>query len=179
VIARSRRSLCASRGRSGSLEAWSRAWVSIAGPSAPIILFFGFLFVSNFMVSCSTHRPTMSDLMISYTGLKTVIKNNMPGGVLTESSNGRTLTSGYFLPNDLDNEPAESSRERAFAVVTILGTGRPYSLDIRAYREGKREKEFKSLGPDQELARAVANRIRRALADRREDRNLLDDFRAF
>jgi len=151
-----------------------------SSPAAAFLFFSAFLLASNLLTSCATtQRPLVRDLMVSYTGLKTVIKNNIPAGVRTESSNGRTMTSHYFLPNDLDSEAGESVVERAFTQITILGSSRPYSLEILAFRERKTGSQYKSLGQDQKLAAQVTERIRRALADRREERNLLDDFRAF
>jgi hypothetical protein len=38
---------------------------------------------------------------------------------------------------------------------------------------------YKSLGSDKKLAQELAKRFKAALADRREDRNVIDDFRAF
>ena len=161
------------------LGAAARWRAALTGPAAVVLFFLASLIISSVLTSCSTYHYRMRDVLVSYTGLKSVIRNNMPAGVRSESPNGRTLTSGYFLPKNLDLEADETSAERAYTTVTILGSSRPYSIEILAFRERRSGPQYKSLGEDRELARKVGERIRRALADRREDRNLLDDFRAF
>ncbi len=116
--------------------------------------------------------------MLSYNSLKTILGNHMPGGIREQSSNGRTLLSGYFIPRNFDEDGTEAS-ERAYAIVTILGASRPYNVDVQVNREKKSGGDYRNEGRDKVLTKQLADKLRRALADRREDRNVIDDFRAF
>jgi len=71
--------------------------------------------------------------------------------------------------------------ERAYAEVLILGDRRPYRVDTRVIREKwhRSLKKYVTVGLDKELTHKFAGQIREALANRREDRNVIDDFRAF
>jgi len=151
-----------------------------SAPSAlkAITLFLLFLLVSAFLSGCQTAKPAMSNLMLSYNSLKTILGNHMPQGIREQSSNGRKLYSGYFNPKNFDEDAAEA-QERAYGVVTILGTSRPYNLDVDVIRERKSGGDYRSEGHDKALTQKLVQRLRAALADRHEDRNVIDDFRAF
>ena len=93
--------------------------------------------------------------------------------------NGRELTSGYFTPADWEEDATDKS-ERAYAKVLILGSGRPYRIDVHVFRE-KRSKAgaYAKTGEDHKLTNTLVERLKEALADRREDRNIIDDFRVY
>ena len=125
----------------------------------------------------------IDDVMTPYVTLRGLIKSSMPQGVVHESENGRELTSGYFTPMNF-YEPGENKPERVHAKVLILGSSRPFRVEIRCLRE-KRGRESKGkasyveLGEDVRLSKQLAQYFRDAMADRREDRSLIDDFRPF
>lgn len=125
-------------------------------------------------------RPTIADVMIPYPALRSIVIGKLPQGLKKQSINGRELTSDYFSPADFREEASEST-ERAFAFVTILGAGRPYQIDIKVFRERKDRKtgRYVRLGNDKKLADRLAKQIKDALVDRREERNIIDEFRAF
>jgi hypothetical protein len=152
-----------------------------SSPSAikTISLFLLFVVLSALLTGCqTTKQPQMKGVMLSYNTLKTILGNYLPGGIREQSSNGRTLYSGYFPPGRMDDDGLEEN-VRAYGVVTILGTSRPYNIDVNVIRERKTGDDYKSEGSDKALTKQLAERLRRALADRREDRNVIDDFRAF
>ena len=95
--------------------------------------------------------------------------------------NGRTFTSGYFSLKDFETDGTEL-QDRAFARVVILGEGRPYKLEVTVFRE-HREKGSSHYAreklPDKKLSKMLVEKLKTALADRREDRNIIDDFRTF
>ena len=102
----------------------------------------------------------------------------MPQGIRRESANGREMTSAYFSVDGFKAEKPDMT-ERAYAVVTILGASRPYNIDVKVLREEKRKGTWRADGRDSELTKELGERLKQALADRREDRNVIDDFRAF
>lgn len=117
--------------------------------------------------------------MLSLNTVKKTVISLLPQGLKDESLNGRELTSGYFNPKNWDEDGTDLP-ERAIAKVLILNSGRPYKIDVHVYKE-KRVKEgaYKKGSEDKKLTKDLVDRIKDALADRREDRNIIDDFRAF
>lgn len=132
-----------------------------------------------FLSGCST-VSAIDDVMLPYTTVRTVVMANIPMGVRRESANGRSLTSNYFGTNSIDDDAGEGPN-RAYAEIVILGSSRPYKITIRVIREQrtKKSRSFVVVGDDKKLTKDLATRLKEALADRREDRNLIDDFRAF
>jgi hypothetical protein len=137
-----------------------------------------FLLFSALLTSCQTAKPAVSGVMLSYNSLKTILGNHMPGGIREQSSNGRKLYTGFFSPRNFDEDASEAS-DRAYGIVTILGSSRPYNVDVEVVREKKSGGDYRSEGRDKALTKKLTERLRQALADRREDRNVIDDFRAF
>lgn len=157
------------------LEVRSRLWANFRFVS----LYLSFLFLLVLSTGCVT-RPLVTDVMVPYSALRSVVASNMPIGVRKQSTNGRVLTSEYFSTTSLDLEPGDKP-ERGFAEVTILGMSRPYSLDIQVYLERRvgRSGQFKVYSKNPKLAQSLAERIKAVIAERREDRSVIDDFRAF
>ena len=140
-------------------------------------LFFLFIISSVILSGCST-TATITNVMLSYNATKTVVVANIPQGVRKESANGRELTSNTFLVETFAPDKGTAD-ERAYAVVKILGSSRPYSIDVRVFREVKKKGVWKPDGSDSEMTELLGERLKQALADRREDRNVIDEFRAF
>lgn len=143
-----------------------------------LAIFFLFLGVSVLMTGCQSSAK-IDNVMLALTTVKKTVFAVIPQGVKEESINGRELTSGYFNPGNWD-EDATDLGERAYAKVLILNSGRPYRIDVRVLRE-KRGKDggYKKAVEDRKLTKDLVDRLKEALADRREDRNIIDDFRAF
>ena len=122
------------------------------------------------------------DVMAPLPTIRAIVMNSLPGGAKKQSINGRELTSGYFRPDDMD-ENAEEDRLRTYAVVTILGERRPFSIDVKVFREVRERHEgvtaYRVIGQDKRIADKLIKTIREALANRPEDRNIIDDFKAF
>lgn len=127
-------------------------------------------------------KVAIMDVMAPLPTISAIVINSLPGGAKKKSLNGREYTSGYFKPDDMD-ENAEDDRLRSYAIVTILGERRPYSIDVRVFREVRERHEgvttYRVLGQDRRIADKLIKTIREALANRPEDRNIIDDFRVF
>lgn len=142
-----------------------------------ILMFALFIICSAILTSCST-ASSIRDVPLSYNAIKTVVTANVPQGVRRESANGRELTSNYFEIETFKPEKSDAN-ERAYSVVKILGSSRPYNVDVQVFREEKRKGIWRADGGDSDMTEKLGERIKQALADRREDRNVIDDFRAF
>ncbi len=110
--------------------------------------------------------------------LQDVASQTAPGGVRHVSTNQRVFTSKYFPPQGAWSKDAENESERAFAQIFILGDRRPYTVEVRAFVETKEGGDYRQTRAP-ELAQRVAQRYQSLLANRRKDRDLIDDFRPF
>jgi hypothetical protein len=146
-------------------------------PIVALLVFFLFLAISAVLTGCQI-KAKINDVKIALTTVKKIVLNNLPQGLREESANGRELTSGYFSPHKWEEDATDKS-ERAYAKVLILGSGRPYSIDVKVVREKKRGSRYANLGEDRKLTKELVDRLKESLADRRDDRNIIDDFRAF
>lgn len=161
-----------------SKRSLSSRWVVTGREVAKALLVFALFLTSSIILqSCATNAP-IQNVTLSYNAVKTVTVNTLPAGLRLESSNGRMLTSGYFDPQTL-KAARYGAKVQAYVVVTILGSSRPYSIDVHAFTEEKTEDGYVNRGEDLDLTDRLAERLRSALANRREDRNVIDDFRAF
>jgi hypothetical protein len=135
----------------------------------------------SLLVGCASRQAQIQNVPLSYNAVKTVVKGSLPGGIMRESDNGRTMTSGYFDAETLKVENEKKPlKVHAYMVVSIYGTSRPYAVDVKAFKEVRaKDGVYEDLGEDPELTDRLAERLRNALADRREDRNVIDDFRVF
>lgn len=143
----------------------------------PLVIFSLFLTSSAILVSCGT-TANIRDVNLSYNAVKTVVQKNIPQGVRSESPNGREITSNYFEMVTFKSENPKAV-ERAYAVVKILGATRPYNIDVKVFVEAKDDGYWVADGSDSKMTKQLGERMKQALADRREDRNVIDDFRAF
>ncbi len=93
---------------------------------------------------------------------------------------GRELISQY---HDSSGEPFDDSSlasERYYTSVLIQGERRPYDLEVEVVIETKNEmNEYEAYDRSDGMAYQTVEKIRKALNQSREKRNLLDDFRPF
>ncbi|MBK7889729.1 MAG: hypothetical protein IPJ84_02440 [Bdellovibrionales bacterium] len=132
-------------------------------------------------VGCASSSVSIKEVTLPLAVVRKIVMENIPGGTSSESMNGREIVGEYFDPKNLD-QPADDQKERARATVTILGSRRPYQLQVSAVLERRRKgskTKYDVVGDDRALAKKVRDRIKTALANRPADLNVIDDFRAF
>lgn len=140
--------------------------------------------VSSHLTGCAhfSTKVEVKDINLSLARIRGTILAKLPRGLASTSPNGRTFTSNYFgVPGRFD-EDATDKNERSFAVMVILGDRRPYNVSVSVIREKRNPKspnEYIKDGEDQQMAKELARRVKADLANRREDRNIIDDFRTF
>ena len=130
---------------------------------------------------CATKGVNIERVKGSYQFVRQTVVANLPGGIRNVSQNGREFDSGFFPPDvkkfQLD---ATKDRERSFAHLTILGSSRPYTINVRVYVEERaRDGSYGNRELDDRLTDELVLRLRDDLAHRRDDHNIIDDFRAF
>ena len=96
------------------------------------------------------------------------------------SQNGRELSSAYYDRKNNKIEKMNMARERLYTHVTILGDRRPYDIRVEVVIEGLNELgKFEKMNRDDNRASGIAEKIRQALHQGRDNRNVIDDFRSF
>ena len=138
------------------------------------------LFMFQFLnTACTSSAVAIDDVMIPYVSLKQTIKKAMPQGLAAESENGREMISGFFSPTNF-YENTSTKPERMYAKVIVLGSSRPFRMEFHVFRERRQKSGHYSLvGEDVFLSKQLAQYFKEALADSREDKGLIDEFRPF
>lgn len=96
------------------------------------------------------------------------------------SQNGREIYSKYYDKKDKVIEKMDMARERLSTQVTILGDRRPYDVQVEVLVESRTPNGgFSAPEPDDQRAAVLAEKIRQALNQSRENRNVIDDYRPF
>lgn len=101
-------------------------------------------------------------------------------GIRGRSTNGRELVSKYHSPNGDGYDYAATSPERAYSKLKILGSRRPYDLEVQYIveeRDGKGVYQIKKY--DQGKAQKVLKGVIDYLVTRPDREDFIDDFRPF
>ncbi len=143
-------------------------------------LIFFFLFVS-ILSGCGTRGAVyIEDLSIAIHELQRVAIDSLPLGKRGQSANERELYSEYFVEKGGEYVAARGVPTRRYAHITILGDRRPYKIEVQVIVESRGSRgEYSHQKYDEGMARVITRRIQNALHKRREDRNIIDDFRVF
>ena len=131
------------------------------------------------MISCATSGEKIEDLNVSLVRLQKLADTSLPVARRKVSRNGREFYSVPFITEKGQFVKAEDSRVRMTAIIKVLGDRRPYTMEIQVVKEARGQSGFEQVGYDEGLARVIRRRIQKALVQRREDRNIIDDFKAF
>lgn len=144
-----------------------------------------FLFLSGCAVlGNNRHALKISEVDWSLGEIRSSIGAIIPAGQRAMSPNGREILSRHFVLDRQRNfKPAGDALERYFAQFLILGDRRPYDVEILVTHEKRvlKGNQFVYMvsGYDPRLAKELEKRLRTELTKRREDRNIIDDFRVF
>ncbi len=138
------------------------------------------LLATLWLAGCASGTISIDDVEMSVNDLHRIIVNSLPVRMRTETPNGREFYSEYFIPKGGDFEEVDGGPKRYVAHVEIIGDQKPYRVEVtvileRRVSEGHYEKDRSEEG----IARVVTRHIQKGLHERREDRNVIDDFRVF
>jgi hypothetical protein len=126
---------------------------------------------------------TIPNVNMSLGEVKNFIHHTIPLGIRTISDNGREFLSQYYLYDKNEYLLAKDNSIRFFARVLILNSSRPFDVEVEVRREVRRDLNgritYVEDGFDLKLARILKDQIKEALSKRRDDLNLIDDFRVF
>ena len=144
------------------------------------------LFVQVGCTSLETNPDAvlMHEVSVPLAELRAMLVAQLPNGMAWASDNGRELTSKYFVPGPANTyKPGAEASPRYNAKITLLGDRRPYEVEILVSTERRVLRDnvlrYARVGPEPRLTRQLVDRIQRELAKRRDDHNVIDDFRVY
>ena len=149
----------------------SRHWVVI----------LGFLLLT----SCAARSPRRLDnLNLALKSIQASIIESLPLGKPAADRRGMIYRSRYFIPVGRKVRLAERSNVRFQAVVYILGSSRPYSVEVEVVRQKRTggpwtNPIYTDVGKDNRMAQIIVRRIQKRLYHRSNKKNVVDDFRVF
>ncbi len=132
---------------------------------------------TTILVGCASTR--IDNLRKPVNFLKRAADYASPRGVRRTSLNGRTFFSEYFSRKGDFSADATRSKYRAYSKITILGDSRPYDVTFEVIIEKRSGRRYTRVGESSKLAREIKDLFRDFLAKRPNNRDLIDDFRAF
>lgn len=129
--------------------------------------------------SCSTEGVVLEDQAYSLGEIRKAIIANI-GEPRSISQNQRTFKSVYFSPKPDKKFDPQKSRQRAYAQIVVLGDRRPYDLECTVFIEERQpDGGYSLLGEDPAQSEQLATNVKKRLHQSTDDRNVIDDFRAF
>lgn len=142
---------------------------------------FSFLILSGlslFLFSCSSGQK-IKNLNRPLVELQKLASDMLPFEKGKVSSNGREFYSRPFKVGK-DGYYEAATTKGKIAIIKVLGDGRPYTVSVEVINQTRTETgEYLNAGTDEALTRVLRRRVEKALHERRGDRNVIDDFRAY
>lgn len=142
-------------------------------------LFLG-LIVSFFLLSlggCATEGVYLDEVNRNLQDIRTAIRNLY--GIQTVSENERIIVTQPLKKDPNDNTPAKQMKVRVYARIVIVGDQRPFRVHVQVYEERKLNGKWVELDIDERLSKDFAREINQELINSLDNRNVIDDFRAF
>ena len=143
-------------------------------------LLFGvsLLIASTWLSACTHGGAKIRETPIGLSEIRRVAGSLM-GTPRKISAGGYEMDSRYHDEKWKPIERPAEAKERFFTRVTILGDRRPYDIWVQVFVEAQDLEGFQSLGQDDLMAQDFADRLKKALHESRDKRNVIDDFKAF
>lgn len=141
---------------------------------------FKTLFVVSmiYLTSCQHGGAKITETPMGLAEIRRVVSSLM-GDPRVVSAGGYELDSRYHDDKGKPLDRPSEAKERYFTRVTILGDRRPYDLWIQVFAEARGLDGFEGVGQDDMMAEEFAERLKKALHESRDKRNVIDDFKAF
>ena len=145
-------------------------------------LFWAFLVISMaWITGCQTDGVVIRQMPLSLNEIRRAIVQVIgePAGV---SPNGYELKSKYYDKDGkeyFDRAAENAAKQRFYTDVEVVGDRRPYDIHVQVIPEIKTEEGFERQESDDVKAEKIADKIRNALHEGRDKRNMIDDFQAF
>lgn len=144
---------------------------------------FSLIFLVSGCASWTTIR--IEDVNKPLATISRAVRSSLPLGTQTMSKDGKRFQSKKFTVAKRKFLKPLNSSLRYYADILVRGDRRPYSVEITVFREIRQKGSATSIdsfvrdGTDQKLANLIRKRIIKQLSKRREDMDIIDDFRVF
>ncbi len=135
-------------------------------------------------VSCAMGGPMFGPVDKSLVEIRHGITKALPIKINFASKDSREYKSVPFVRYGKKIKEAGSELQRAFAEIYIRGAERPYTIEVVVVVEEAQsplaiQKDFRTVGYDERIAKIILARLKAHLNKRRDDSNLVDDFKVF
>ena len=134
-------------------------------------------------MGCSHGGIRIENLNIPLVDVQNAVVNSLPLGKRSVSSNGREFFSKYFVVVKKKPRPASRLRTRYYAHVHVQGDRRPYAVEGVVRKEVLQKNaiglKYSDVGINSRFSKVLMRKIKENLSKRRENRNIIDDFRVF
>lgn len=138
-----------------------------------------FLLMIFALGACQTRGVLLKETPLNVSETRRVIVSVI-GEPRSLSQNGRELSSQYYDRKQNEIKKMEMARERLFTHITVLGDRRPYDVQVEVLVESRNQDgAFELVGSDDNRAAVIADKLKKALHQSRDKRNVIDDFRSF
>jgi len=143
------------------------------------VLSFFALASTLLLSSCRTGGVILRETPLGVSETRRVVMSVI-GEPRSVSENGREMISQFYDKKNRPIEKMDMAKERYYTHVVILGDRRPYDVQVQVLVEGRNEDGgFDVIDRDDDRAGLIAEKIRQALNQSRDTRNVIDDFRSF
>jgi len=142
------------------------------------ILFAIILFPAFGLVSCTSGAARVEEQNYSLVDIRRAIIS-VVGQPRSISDDERLILTQYFGPKSDKKFDSTKSKVRKYGRISIIGDRRPYDVSADVFVEEKQEGHYEETGTDDNTAHAMVRAIKKRLHQSPEDRNVIDDFRAF
>lgn len=149
-----------------------------------VLKFALLLILSSQIWGCAVSGVQLQNVNKSTLEIKRGIIKALPVSIKYSAADSREFVSVPFVRYGKKLKEATNELQRAYAQIFIKGERRPYTIEVVVAVEESVtplsvQKNFKVIGYDERIAKIILARLKAYLNQRREDTNLVDDFRVF
>lgn len=141
-------------------------------------LLIAFLF-TVVLAGCQTTGVLLRDTPLGVSETRKVIVS-VVGEVREVSENGRELFSKYYDRKGNPIQSMDMAKERYYSHLIVLGDRRPYDINVDVIVEARdQDGTWELVDHDDHKSAVLADKLKKALNQSRDSRNVIDDFRSF
>jgi hypothetical protein len=148
------------------------------GPKVRTLFKVFSILICTYALGCQHSGIVIKDTPLSLSEIRRNVVL-VVGEPRTMSPNGYQITSQYYDRKEKIIERPNDVRERFAIIVNIIGDRRPYDIQVLASVEIRTSEGYEVAGQDDVMAQVWADKIKKALHESRDKRNVIDDFKAF
>lgn len=136
-------------------------------------------FIFLVLVGCQTSGVLLRETPLNISETRKVIMS-VVGQVRDVSENGRELFSRYYDRKGNPIQSMDMAKERYYSHLIVLGDRRPYDISVEVLVEARdQDGGWELVDRDDQKAAVLADKLKKALHQSRDSRNVIDDFRSF